>query len=416
MKRLRIIVLALIVLAMLSSVLWLPRKAAKEEIVRNEQPVHPVRSGVIGSRQTFNGALLATGVSSGDAYDLLQELGRYFDLRKCQPADSFLVERDTTDTIIRFTYMPQKDIKTFNVRRASDGRLFTEVEAPQLSVHLAAVSGKIGSSLYESMSKLGLKPKVIMDYAAIFQWDVDFLTEPQKGDDFSLVFEEIRAGGRFVQYGDILVARYHSRTYDKTAYRFAASDGEVHYYDGNGESFQKAFLKSPLNYTRISSTFGPRLHPITRKVRMHNGVDFAAPKGTPVEASADGIISHRNWLGGHPGGGGYGNTVKIRHASGYETLYGHLSGFAPGLKVGDHVSQHTVIGYVGSTGMSTGNHLHYTIYHEKAAVDPLKMQNLAGPPISSEDRQRFSWTKSREQMLLDLFAVKGLNPEIKLVY
>jgi murein DD-endopeptidase MepM/ murein hydrolase activator NlpD len=413
MKIVRIGILALIVIAVLCTVLLLPRRQAAAESGKKTRPTGAsIAIGAIGQHQNFSSALTANGLPDETAYQLLKELGRWFDLRKCQPADSFRIEYDSTRTLQRFTYLPQNDIKTYALKPTPGGGYFTEITAPELSTHLAACHGKIGNSLFGSMSDLGLKPKLIMDFAGIFQWDIDFLTEPQKGDEFNLVYEEIRAGGRFVRYGNILVARYHSRTYDKTAYRFPEADGTVHYYDAAGESFQKAFLKSPLNYTRISSSFGYRRHPISKQVRMHSGIDFAAPKGTPVEAASDGVVTHRGWLGGHPGGkGGYGNTVKIRHANGYETLYGHLSGFAAGLKVGDHVSQHEVIGYVGSTGMSTGNHLHYTIYHNKQPINPLDLQNLSGPPLAASDRQRFGWDKERLDILLNLFANKGLSPE-----
>lgn len=413
MKRLHAVIIILLLLILLATVLFHPRtEASAPSVAVAASSSWLTLSGAVDHGETLSQAMSEAGIADAQVYTLLQSLSKAFDLRKCQVADSFFVEFDSTRTVESFTYSPQKEIKTYHVYRAPNGEYDTEVLAPKLSMHLAASSGTIKNSLYESMAALGLKPKLIMEFANIYQWDIDFLTEPQKGDSFRIVYEEIRAGGRFAGYGDILVAQYKSRTYDKTAYRFDDAEGEDHYFDQNGESFQKAFLKSPLNFTRISSTFGFRRHPITKQVRMHNGIDFAAPRGTPVEAAADGVVSHCGWLGGHPGGnGGYGNTVKIKHSNGYETLYGHMSGFAPGIRVGAHVKQHDVIGYVGSTGMSTGNHLHYTIYQGKAAVDPMQMVNLAANPIPASDRERFGWERLRQQTLLRCCAIKGLPPE-----
>jgi hypothetical protein len=231
-------------------------------------------------------------------------------------------------------------------------------------------------------------------FTQIFQWDIDFFIDPQKGDQFRVVYEQYMNGDKFMRYGNILIAQYSSKNYDKQAYFYTNQAGTSKYYDAEGVSFQKAFLKSPLNYKRISSYFGKRVNPVTKKVSVHHGVDYAAAYGTPVEAAADGTVIYAGWHKNHTG-----NTVKIRHANGYKTLYGHLSKFGK-YKVGDRVKQHDVIGYVGSTGRSTGNHLHYTIYHHDVPINPLKLNNVSGPPVPENEMEQFKQEVARLKQIM----------------
>jgi murein DD-endopeptidase MepM/ murein hydrolase activator NlpD len=235
--------------------------------------------------------------------------------------------------------------------------------------------------------------------------------DTQRGDRFRILFEKLfvqrsDGGKEFVRYGRILAASYEPQSTqysnlkdDLTAFYFATKNGKGGYYDRDGRSFQKAFLKSPLNYRRISSHFSfGRFHPILKKFRAHTGVDFAAATGTPVVASANGTIKEIGWKGG------YGNCVLIEHKNHFATLYGHLSRFAE-FKAGDAVAQGEVVGYVGSTGLSTGPHLHYTIYLDGDAIDPLKLQPTSGDPIPLKQFSPFA--KQRHALLMQI----GLLPD-----
>ena len=331
-----------------------------------------------------------------------------YNLRRAHPADSFVVRLDTLDVMHELIYIHDK-IHTYRVIRDTADVFFTQIDTLKLVKEIDTFDGVMESSLWNAVINGGEGPALAVMMSQIFQWDIDFFIDPQKGDSFTLAFEQYKTeSGEFIKYGEILVAQYTSRNYDNIAYRYTNNKGISKYYDENGKSFQKAFLKSPLNYKRISSYFGMRKHPITKKSWMHNGVDYAATYGTPVEASADGTIIHRGWKGGHPSvngrTGGYGKTIIIRHPNGYKTLYGHLSSYGK-YKVGNKVKQHDIIGYVGSTGLSTGNHLHYTIYQYGKAINPLRLKNVSGPPVPKGEMELF-------QIHVDSLRTYLFNPDV----
>ncbi|MCD4796555.1 MAG: M23 family metallopeptidase [Candidatus Cloacimonetes bacterium] len=349
-------------------------------------------TGSIKSGQTLASIMIEKNIENAKVYEVVNKLDSIYNLRRSHPADSFIVKMDTLDVIHELIYIPDK-IHTYRVIRDTSNIFFTRIDTLQTTIKIDVCRGEIVSSLYQSIIDGGEGPAVAVMFSQIFQWDIDFFIDPQKGDKFQFAYEQIvNENGDFIEYGEILVANYSSRNYDNIAYRYTNKKGLSKYYDDSGKSFQKAFLKSPLNYKRISSYFGMRRHPITKKIWMHNGVDYAAAYGTPVEASADGTIIHRGWKGGHPtvGGrkGGYGKTIMIRHSNGYKTLYGHLSSYGKH-RVGNRVKQHDVIGYVGSTGLSSGNHLHYTIYQYGKAINPLKLKNVSGPPVPKKEMDDF---------------------------
>jgi len=242
------------------------------------------------------------------------------------------------------------------------------------------ICGVIANSLYQSLLDMGENPALVADYTDIFGWEIDFFSESQPGDSYIILFERRFADDRPVGYGPILAATYSGRVGRFEGFRFADPDGSTGYYNGEGQSLRKTFLKSPLRFSRISSRFGRRFHPIRRVVRAHFGVDYVAPTGTPVDCVAEGRVVSAGWSGG------YGRLVKVGHANGYTTLYGHLSSFAKGIKAGAPVVQGQVIGYVGSTGLSTGSHLHYEVHRFGSAANPLKLD----PPRLSPVRQAFA--------------------------
>jgi murein DD-endopeptidase MepM/ murein hydrolase activator NlpD len=236
--------------------------------------------------------------------------------------------------------------------------------------------GKIKSSLWQSAVEVGLKPTLIEELAKIFAWQVDFNREVRPEDSWRLVVERVFTDGKASGWGKILVAEYSNKLDNYIGIRFPQEAEHAHYYDLDGKSLKNKFLKSPLNYRRISSRFKRRrFHPILKKMMRHTGVDYSARKGTPVMTVGDGVVTHVGRLGGA------GNTVKIRHNSIYKTSYKHLSKFSKKLRKGSRVKQGQVIGYVGSTGLATGPHLHFEFYEKSRFVDPLGRKFPRGKPV-----------------------------------
>ncbi len=229
------------------------------------------------------------------------------------------------------------------------------------------------------MMAQGEQPQLIMDYTDVFGWEIDFFSEVQPNDSFAILFERRYCDSTCIGYGAILTATYSGQVGSFAGYRFTDPEGTTDYYNAEGQNLRKTFQKSPLRFSRVSSFFGRRFHPILRRVRQHSGVDYVAPRGTPAEAVADGRVISAGWSGG------YGRLVVLGHAEGYQTRYGHLSGFAKGIRSGAPVRQGQVVGYVGSTGLSTGPHLHYEVRKFGSAVNPLRLN----PPRRSPVRQVF---------------------------
>ena len=330
---------------------------------------------------------------SYDTYEITKNLGKIYNLRSIHAEDSIVVTLDSLKNFVQLSYYPKEEYIYF-VQKDSSGYYNAFKRKKELEKELAYAEGKINKSLYQSMQQLDLNPEIIMEFTQIFQWDIDFFIDPRKGDKFYLLYEKYLHNDKLLKYGNILVANYESKNYTQTAYYYKVNNKYGKYYDENGNAIQKMFLKSPLNYKRITSYFtNGRYHPILKRVRAHHGIDYAARYGTPVECAADGIVVHKGWLGGHPTqngkSGGYGKTVKVKHKNGYETLYGHLSSYGRGIREGVKIKQHKVIGYVGSTGLSTGNHLHYSIYHHKNPINPLNLNNVSGEPVPKSEIKNF---------------------------
>jgi len=251
-------------------------------------------------------------------------------------------------------------------------------------VRVEAVGGEVHRSLFEAIEALGESPWLVVELVEIFSSDFDFTAATRAGDRFRLLVEKRYAGEQFVDYGQILVAQYLSDGRVLTGVAHEAAARRVAYYDPDGRSLKKSFLKSPLEFTRITSGFTyARPHPILGGVRPHLAVDYAAPIGTPVRAVADGTILGAGWNGGN------GIQVHLRHRSGYETQYNHLARLAAGMRAGARVSQRQVIGYVGSTGLSTGPHLDYRVAKDGRFVNPLGERFIPGEPLTGAEHGRF---------------------------
>jgi len=248
----------------------------------------------------------------------------------------------------------------------------------------STVKGSITSSLYEAMLAAGEEPSLIADYADVFGWEVDFFTETQPNDSFIVLVERRYLDSTSIGYGRVLGARYWGQIGDFSAVRFTDPTGHTDYYDPEGQNLRKTFLKSPLHFSRVTSFFGRRFHPILRTYRAHHGVDYAAPTGTPVSCVADGNVSSAGWAGG------LGRAVTVEHPNGMRTRYGHLSGIARGIRAGARVNQGQVIGYVGSTGLSTGPHLHFEMQRSGSVINPMRFDPPRCEPLKQDYLPAFS--------------------------
>jgi murein DD-endopeptidase MepM/ murein hydrolase activator NlpD len=275
------------------------------------------------------------------------------------------------------------DLESITLTKNDKGYVFNRITAKP-TVRSAYVHGVINSSLSQSAARAGLSHSLTMDMASVFGYDVDFAQDIRQGDEFDVIYEQKVVNGKAVGNGPILSARFTNRGKTYTAVRYTNKQGNSSYYTADGNSMRKAFIRTPVDFARISSKFSMgRKHPILNKIRAHKGVDYAAPRGTPIKATGDGKVL----LAGRRGG--YGNTIIIQHGNTYRTLYGHMQGFAKGVQTGGNVKQGQVIGYIGTTGLSTGPHLHYEFQVNGVHVDPLGQKLPMADPIAKAERARF---------------------------
>ena len=244
--------------------------------------------------------------------------------------------------------------------------------------------GEIRDSFYKSAKDVGIPDSIIMDFAYIFGWDIDFIFDVRKGDKFSVIYETEFSEGEKISSGDIVFAEFTNREKKYIAQRFFDDVQGKQYFNENGENVKKAFLRAPLDFAYISSHFNPnRMHPILHKIKAHNGVDYAAKRNTPVKASGDGVIS---FMGRQSG---YGRTVEIKHGGNIKTLYAHLERFNTKLKVGSKVKQGEIIAFVGDSGQATGPHLHFEFWQGEIRSDPVKVKLPSAKPVNNSQRNEF---------------------------
>lgn len=275
------------------------------------------------------------------------------------------------------------DLESISLAKDDTGFAFTRDRITP-EIRSAYTRGIINSSLFLSAKRAGLSHRLTMDLANVFGYDIDFAQDIREGDEFEVVYEEKVINGKQVGSGKILAARFTNRGKSYSAVRYTTKSGTSSYYTADGKSMRKAFIRTPVDFARISSRFSNgRRHPILNKIRAHKGVDYAAPRGTPIKATGDGKVL----LAGRKGG--YGNAVVIQHGNKYRTLYAHMRGFAKGVRTGGTVKQGQIIGYIGTTGLSTGPHLHYEFQVNGVHVDPLGQKLPMADPMARNEKQRF---------------------------
>ena len=362
-------------------------------LTREFPPLEETFFGTIGKGGFLRTSLQKEDFSWKEIFLLEEALKPIFDFRKCRPDDHYEVTSASGKfKSLRYWTSP---INFYLVESGDSGELVASLERVETDEVIVDAKGKIESSLYESMVKKGLTPEIVMNFADIFAWQIDFLTEPREGDVFKLIWKQYQKDGKSLLEGRILAAEYENSGKKHTAIFFKPLDGSGDYYTPEGKSLRKIFLRSPLHYRRISSYFSNRrFHPILKYYRPHLGIDYAAPIGTPVSTIGDGVVVYAGWKGG------YGRFVKIRHSGSYYTTYAHLSRYGRGIKKGRRVKQGSVIGYVGSSGLSTGPHLDFRIIRNGRFVNFLRMK--VPPAKSLNPKYKTSFDKIKEGYLLRL--------------
>ena len=300
---------------------------------------------------------------------------------------------DGSNTVVNLVY-PINNTLSIEIRKSQNDFIIKE-NILKLYKKEVVIKNEIKSSLYNAAIKSGIEPNIIVEFARIFGFEVDFQRDIRKGDWFEILYERFEDDNNVVQdTGKIIYASMFVNGAEVNLYNFKDGSGDIGFYDIKGKSIVKSLMKTPINGARLSSSYGMRKHPILGYNKMHRGTDFAAPSGTPIMASGAGKITRARWCGGG------GNCVKIKHNSTYETIYAHMKSFARGIKEGRRVKQGQIIGYVGSTGLSTGPHLHYEVIVNGQKVNSQKLKLPSGKILKGKAREEFELARIRIDLKL----------------
>lgn len=343
----------------------------------------------VKNNDTLNGILSRHKVSAQERYSLSTTLSRFYDLRRLRPGVSMEIlfaekpESTTKQSVQRFRILVDSD-SLVELNRLDDGTFEGELKDLQHTPRIRTVSASIDSSFFLSAREMGIPRKISAEFHSMLGARVDFQREIRKGNTYRMVYEEnddTPFGG--IHAGRMLYASLTMNDRSVGYYRYTTDDGFSGYFDENGHSVDTQLLKTPLSSGRLSSLYGKRTHPVYGYQKMHRGIDFAARKGTPILAAGDGVIERVGWYGN------YGKMIKIRHGSIFVTAYAHMSGYAKGMKPGVRVRQGDVIGYVGSTGLTTGPNLHYEVLRHGKRINPMTLKLPPARTLKDEELVRF---------------------------
>lgn len=348
---------------------------------------------VVKANENLSTILMNFNTSMITIEQLVTKAVGIFDVRKIRTGNKYTI-LCSNDSLKKAEYFIYESNPTEYVVFEMGDSLHVHIGQKEVEVRIKTSSNKITTSLWNAMAEIKASPNLTIALSEIYAWTIDFYAI-QKGDNFTAIYEELFVEGESIGLGNILSARFSSGGKDNFAFRFE-QDNRTDYFDDKGQSLRRAFLKAPLKFSRISSHFSnSRLHPVLRIRRPHHGVDYAAPKGTPVHSIGSGTVIEARYAGGA------GRMIKIKHNSTYTTAYLHLSGYAKGINKGSHVQQGQVIGYVGSSGLSTGPHLDFRFYKNGTPIDPLKVESPPALPVKKELIDSFNVIKSVQFRKLD---------------
>ena len=361
----------------------------------NLEPKFIVITHKVSKGETFNKILNNYKIPKSEIQKIIKILSKENKLNnlKTNQIIIFTIDQSENNKITNLLF-PVSRTKRIQLTRDSISENFKKKEiVTNLNKKIIFQEGKILKSLYKTAIDLGIQANVIIEFARIYGFQVDFQRDIRKGDNFQIMYEVFEDDeGKIFETGNVIFADLILRNQKNTLYYFDKKNSAGH-YDKNGKSVKKALMKTPINGARLSSSFGMRKHPIDGYNKLHKGTDFAAPLGTPIMASGDGKIIRAKWCGGG------GNCIKIKHNSTYSTIYAHMSKFAVGIKNGVRVKQGQIIGYVGSTGKSTGPHLHYEVIKNGKKINSQKLKLPSGKILAGKDRELFEINRIKLDVL-----------------
>ena len=369
-------------------------KKTLNEIVNNLEPRFKKYSHKIKPGETFDKILISYSIKKEEIKSIKKSLLKKVDINKLNTNQKIQIILDQTNNKIKeFIFQISNTEKIYLSKNNEELEFNEKLLVIKLNKKIIYKENEILQSLYKASADQNIPPNIIIEFARIYGFQIDFQRDIRKEDKFQIMYEiYVDNNNKIIETGEILFANLKLSGQNNSLYYFNKKNVEGH-YDKNGKSIQKALMKTPINGARLSSSFGMRKHPIDGFNKMHRGTDFAAPKGTPIMASGNGIIKKAGWCGGG------GNCVKIRHNSTYQTVYAHMSKFARGIKKGVRVKQGQTIGYVGSTGKSTGPHLHYEVIVNGKKVNSQKLKLPSGKVLKGKNRELFETEKIKLNVL-----------------
>ena len=371
-------------------------KKTIQEITKNLDPRFTSINYISKSGDTYENIVNDLKISKNEKKLILNTILKEKDLKTLRTNQKFTFKFDklSNQKIIKFVI--ETDIKNelIFIKDKSESKFISKKIKKNFKKKLVYKETIIKSSLYNSAIDLEIKPNVILEFARLYGFQVDFQRDIWKNDSFQIIYEEyINENNEIADTGEIIFANLNLQDTDLQLYKYEYKKDKVDYFDENGKSIKKTLMKTPINGARLSSSYGKRKHPILGYTKMHLGTDFAAPTGTPIMASGDGKVIKAGWCGGG------GNCVKIKHNSMYQTVYAHMSKFGRGIKKGVRVNQGQIIGYVGSTGLSTGPHLHYEVIKNGKKINSQKLKLPSGKILKGEERKKFEVDKIKIDVL-----------------
>ncbi len=366
------------------------------EITKNLEPRYTSTEYISKAGDTYESVIRKLDIKKSEKKLILETILKEKSLKILRINQKFTFKFDnlSDQKIVKFKIETDKKNEILFNKSKSENKFITKKIKKNFTKRLVYKETIITNSLYNSAVEIGIKPNVIIEFARLYGFQVDFQRDVWKNDSFQIIYEEfIDNKNAIVDTGQIIFANLNLQETDFQLYKYEFEKNKIDYFDENGKSMRKTLMKTPINGARLSSSYGKRKHPILGYTKMHTGTDFAAPTGTPIMASGDGKVMKAGWCGGG------GNCVKIKHNSKYQTVYAHMSKFGRGIKKGVRVKQGQIIGYVGSTGLSTGPHLHYEVIENGRKINSQKLKLPSGKVLKGSDRKKFEVSKIKIDVL-----------------
>ena len=371
-------------------------KKTIKEITKNLEPRYEIINYISKAGDTHQNIINNLNVDKKEKKFLLETILKNKSLKILKVNQKFTFKLDNLNKkkIIEFKIEIDKKNEILFKKSSINNDYVSKKIKKNYTKNLVYKETVITESLYDSAINLGIKPNIIIEFARLYGFQVDFQRDIWKNDSFQIIYEEfLNEDKEIVDTGIIIFANLNLQNTDLQLYKYEHEKNKIDYFDENGKSIRKTLMKTPINGARLSSSYGKRKHPILGYTKMHTGTDFAAPMGTPIMASGDGKITKAGWCGGG------GNCVKIKHNTTYQTVYAHMSKFGKGIKKGTRVKQGQIIGYVGSTGLSTGPHLHYEVIENGRKINSQKLKLPSGKILKGEERKKFEVSKIKIDVL-----------------